>query len=129
MQLLPASRIAPPLSTPSSCHRCRRSLPLLCADSCREEGNACYYLAKFETVDCVKSAVKFSTLDWLSFLEALGHVCRFKELPRSHDLAADGFASGGAAELMADLDDKGLTWNACVFKNSLHTSTREARRK
>jgi hypothetical protein len=44
----------------------------------REEGNLCYYFAKFTVFDYMKDAAKYSALDWLSFLEALGHVVRFK---------------------------------------------------
>jgi hypothetical protein len=51
-------------------------------------------------------------MDWLSFLEALGHVARFKEAPRLADLAADGLDS--IAALADALDAKGEGWNDYV---------------
>ena len=52
-------------------------------------------------LDCASSWAlpggrRFSAMDWLSFLEALGHVVRFKEMPRAADLAAAGHAHAGA---------------------------------
>jgi hypothetical protein len=49
----------------------------------REEGNMCFYLSKFTVHDPYDSSkgpdsgvARFSYLNWLSFLEALGHVVR-----------------------------------------------------
>ena len=42
----------------------------------REEANLCFYHAKFTVVDPVKHAHRHERMDWLSFLEALGHIAR-----------------------------------------------------
>jgi len=69
----------------------------------REEANLCFYCAKFTVVDYVRDKARYECLDFLSFLEALGHVARFKWLPKVSTLAAQGL--GSLPELMAYLKD------------------------
>ena len=78
---------------------------------CREEANLCFYLGKFEVADYEKEPRRFEGLDWLSFLEALGHIARFKELPLEADLWAAGFPSGNLPELQRSLELDHVTWN------------------
>jgi hypothetical protein len=80
----------------------------------REESNLCFYFSKFEVADYQAQNTKFECMDWLSFLEALGHVVRYKEMPRLCDLKAAGF--GDAVELAKALDalgtlSGGVGWN------------------
>jgi len=55
-------------------------------------------------------------LDWLSFLEALGHVVRFKEMPRKVDLVYDGINSGTLVDLYKKLEKSGQAdfWNEYI---------------
>ena len=55
-----------------------------------EEGHLCFFEAKFTVVDPAQDDQRFHMLDFLSFLEALGHVGRYKEMPRGRDLEAEG---------------------------------------
>jgi hypothetical protein len=52
--------------------------------------------------------------DWLSFLEALGLVVRFNELPRKLDIQLGGVNSGSLVDLYAQLEATGQVdfWNA-----------------
>ena len=77
----------------------------------RVEGNLCFYLAKFQVVEYDKgSGDRFRCMDWLSFLEALGHVVRYKDMPRLDDLRANGLLS--AVELADAVEPLGAQgWN------------------
>jgi len=76
-----------------------------------EEANLCFYFSKFTVHDYVKDSVRNESLDWLSFLEALGHVARFKELPRHQDLVHHGFKQGTCVELADGLRLENVSWN------------------
>ena len=55
---------------------------------------------------------RYESLDWLGFLEALGHIVRFKELPRRPDLILAGFNSGSLVELAQALAAEGRSWDS-----------------
>lgn len=66
-------------------------------------------------VDYDRDPHRHEHLDWLSFLEALGHVVRFKELPAKVDIILGaGVGSGRLADLYAALEATGQPdfWNA-----------------
>jgi hypothetical protein len=75
----------------------------------RSLGSRCFYLSKFEVADYVGSRAAYEGLDWLSFLEAIGHVARFKEMPRASDLSAAGCSN--ITELADRIDAKAVTWD------------------
>jgi hypothetical protein len=76
----------------------------------RAEGNLCFYFSKFEVVDYQKNAMTYESLDWLSFLEAIGHIVRFKEMPKLEHLVS--FAGvEDVVELVEQLDAEGASWN------------------
>ena len=76
----------------------------------RAEGNLCFYYSKFEVVDYQKDANDYECLDWLSFLEAIGHIVRYKEIPRKDQLQRSAEVES-VVELVKKLEDEGTSWN------------------
>jgi len=83
----------------------------------REEGNLCYYLAKFEVIDYAKEKDKYEGLDWLSFLEAFGHIVRFKEMPLVASLKKQGLE--GVVGLVEQLAAESRSWNDYMAEQGL----------
>ena len=81
----------------------------------REEGNLCFYYSMFEVVDYQKDADQHECMDWLSFLEAFGHIARFKELPRRAELKALGLDS--CCDLVDKIELENQTWNNYMARN------------
>mmetsp|Transcript_20575 Transcript_20575/g.26759 ORF Transcript_20575/g.26759 Transcript_20575/m.26759 type:complete len:1083 (+) Transcript_20575:322-3570(+) len=73
----------------------------------REDGNLCFYFSKFMVYDYVKDGDGNACMDWLSFLEAIGHVSRIKDLPSQAVLSANNFMN--ICELMDRLELLNLT--------------------
>lgn len=76
-----------------------------------EEANLCFYLSKFTVFDYQQDVNRHECLDWLSFLEALGHIARFKDMPRRQDLISHGFPSGTLPELIEGLRASNTSWD------------------
>ena len=74
------------------------------------QGNLCYYLSKFEVVDYEKHSSAYECMDWLSFLEAIGHIVHFKEMPKKEFLERHAGVDS-AVELVDKIEEEGSTWN------------------
>lgn len=85
----------------------------------REEGNFAYYYSKFLVYDFEKKWDRYEGMNWLSFLEALGRMTDYKELPRQADLERYGISKeGGLPEFVDRIADEGKTWDAWMQENS-----------
>jgi hypothetical protein len=81
----------------------------------REEANLCFYLAKFDVIFYQKNLHGYECMDWLSFLEAIGHIARFKDLPRQAELQEQGLES--CCDLVEKLTTENTSWNDFMVAN------------
>ena len=84
----------------------------------REEGNLSYYYSKFLVYDFEKRD-KYEGLSWLSFLEGLGRIVGYKNLPRRKALAKYGISQqGGLFEFITRIEQEGKSWDQWMAENS-----------
>ena len=69
--------------------------------------------------DFEKKWDRYEGMNWLSFLEALGRMTDYKELPSKADLERYGISKeGGLPEFVDRIADEGKAWDAWMQENS-----------